>query len=233
MMRRHRHLDRAMAAGDVGAPLPGQQYAARRTRRAVQIAVFVVMAVEEAASALVERDVGIVGDWATICAAGAHAPRESKSTSSASTCAPSQSICILCAMPLRRAHTIERSCPASASQSERILRAQLPSQRRWPDPCATVVAVDVLHPQNQSRKIRCPTSVSTRCPAERRAGRGAISEPTAQPKPTIHLPQQQTTRGRGMSPPSKPATTARAALPLQIRTVNDIFFVCIGDHRWT
>ena len=54
-------LDRAIAAGDVGAPLPGQQQVPAAEHVERQVAVLVVIAVEEAAFLpAVQRDVGVV-----------------------------------------------------------------------------------------------------------------------------------------------------------------------------
>ena len=57
-----RHLlDRAIAAGDVGAPLPRQQQVPAAEHVERQVAVFIIMAVEEAAFLpAVQRDVGVV-----------------------------------------------------------------------------------------------------------------------------------------------------------------------------
>lgn len=193
-------LHRAVAAGDVRAPLPGQQQmpAAEHIKR--QIAVLLVMAVVEAAFLhAVQRDVGVVEIEHDLARRTLVRLEEKIDQQRIDLRGVAIDLVVLRAVALRRMlQTIERALARKCLAVRAQHRGQLPSQRRkrWVLP-QLVVIIEILITKCQgedplaNQRLNPMLNITRVTPVAETPG-----EPTDQPQTAINLAQQQPTRVR-------------------------------------
>ena len=205
-------LDRAGAAGDVGTPLPRQQQVAAAEHVERQIAVGVVVAVEEAAFlTAVQRDVGVVEIEHDLSRRALMRLEEKIDQQRVDPRPVAVDLVVLRAwrrgVCSRRFSVLLPATPRSPTAGS----AQLARQHRKGRVLAQlVVIVQVLVAQRQAEDP-LPTSVSSGCSTKRGSRRSVkhAANRRISPRPRSTWPSSSAPAFDVMSPPSKPATTAR------------------------
>ncbi len=186
-------LDRAGAAGNVGAPLPRQQQVPAAEGVERQIAVIVVVAMEEAAFLhAVERDVGVVEIDHDLARRALMGLDEQIDQQRIDLRAVAIDLVILRAMPLRRVlKTIERALAGQRLAVRSQHRFQFARQHRERRVLAQLVVIDkVLVAQREAKNPLPHQRLHLMLDKARIAPVGeARRKPAHQAEPAIDLPQ--------------------------------------------
>ena len=190
-------LDRAIAAGDVGAPLPGQQQVPAAEHVERQVAELIIIAMEEAAFLpAVQRDVGVVEVEHDLARRTVMRLQEKLDQQFINPRPVAIDLVIFRSVAPRRVlQTIERALARQSLAVRPQHRMQLPGQHTL---AQLVVIVEVLVAQHQAKD---PLPDQRLDPVLEIAGIATIgeafTEPTDQAQTAIHLSQQQRPRIRG------------------------------------
>ena len=193
-----RHLlDRALAARDIRAPLAGQQQVPAAEHIERQVAVLVVIAVEEPAFLLpVERDVGVIQIQHDLTRRTLMRFKEQIDQQRIDLCPVAIDLVVLRRMAPRRVlQTIERALASQRLAVGPQHRAQLARQHRERRVLAQlIVIVEVLVAERQTedalsdQRVNLMLNIAGIAPIDE-----AVGEATYQSEATVDLSQQQRT----------------------------------------